>query len=135
MSIPTARPGIRTGRRSSKGIFLIPTSAPEEIPTTPPCTDDKPFLDPPNAFADGFCYIGKVFSGSPMGFFGHADWMVAQYDGNISWMNFGDDSDFDLVLVPGNVSSGTGIGHGIFDPHGARPGLVFVPFITQSTTL
>jgi hypothetical protein len=82
-------------------------------PYNSPCTDDKPFLDPPNAFADGFCYIGKVFSGSPMGFFGHADWMVAQYDGNIGWMNFGDDSDYDLVLVPGNVSSGTGIGHGI----------------------
>jgi hypothetical protein len=48
-----------------------------------------------------------------MGFFGHADWMVTQYDGNIGWMNLGDDSDYDLVLVPGNVSSGTGIGHGI----------------------
>jgi hypothetical protein len=33
-------------------------------PYNSPCTDDKPFLDPPNAFADGFCYIGKVSAGA-----------------------------------------------------------------------
>jgi hypothetical protein len=33
-------------------------------PYNSPRTDDKPFLDPPNAFADGFCYIGKVSAGA-----------------------------------------------------------------------
>jgi len=82
-------------------------------PYNPPCTDDKPFLDPPNVFTEGFCYIGKLLSGSPLGFFGHADWMVAQYDGNIGWLNFADDTDYNLVLVPGPVAPGSGIGHGI----------------------
>jgi len=82
-------------------------------PYNTPCTDDKPFMDPPSALTDGFCFVGKVFSGSPMGFYGHADWMVAQYDGNIGWLNFGDDSDYNLVLVPGAADGKTGIGHGI----------------------
>jgi len=82
-------------------------------PYSSPCTDDKPFMDPPSVFTDGFCLVGKLFSGSPMGFYGHADWMVAQYDGNIGWLNFASDTDYNLLLVPEPILAATGNGHGV----------------------
>lgn len=77
-------------------------------PYTPECTQNNPFRDQPNIGHEAFCVIGKAISGSPFEpFFGHADWMLAQYDGSIGWLNFGDDFDYDLLLVPGALPPGT----------------------------
>jgi hypothetical protein len=70
-------------------------------PYTPACTQNKPFQDQPDGINQAFCFIGKAASGSPIQpFFGHADWMVAQFNGTIGWFNFGDDFDYDLFLIP-----------------------------------
>jgi len=70
-------------------------------PYTPACTQNKPFQDQPDGINEAFCFIGKATSGSPIqSFFGHADWMVAQFNGSIGWFNFGADFDYDLFLIP-----------------------------------
>ena len=70
-------------------------------PYTPQCTQNKPFQDQPDGLKEAFCFIGKAVSGSPIQpFYGHADWMVAQFNGTVGWFNFGDDADYDLFLIP-----------------------------------
>jgi hypothetical protein len=83
-------------------------------PYSPACTQDKPFQDQPDGLHEAFCFLGKAFSGGEVQpFFGHADWTVAQYNGSIGWFNFGDDWDYDLLLVPGTLPQGTNNEHGI----------------------
>jgi hypothetical protein len=82
-------------------------------PYTPACTQNLPFQDQPDGLHEAFCFIGKAATGTLKPFFGHADWMVAQYDGSIGWFNFGDDWDYDLLLVPGALPQGAGNEHGI----------------------
>jgi hypothetical protein len=70
-------------------------------PYSPACTHNKPFQDQPDGINEAFCFIGKAASGSPIQpFYGHADWMPAQFHGTIGWFNFGDDWDYDLFLIP-----------------------------------
>src|SRR5579863_1106749 len=70
--------------------------------TAPDCTQDTIFKDKPDILHQAFCFFGKVTSGSPyQSFFGHSDWMVAQYNGSMGWFNFGADDDYDLFLIPG----------------------------------
>jgi len=70
-------------------------------PYSSACTQNKPFQDQPDGLHEAFCFIGKVASGSPyQSFFGHADWMVSQFNGTVGWFNFGDDWDYDLFLIP-----------------------------------
>lgn len=72
-------------------------------PYSSACTQNKPFQDQPDGLHEAFCFIGKLTSGSPyQSFFGHADWMVSQFNGAIGWYNFGDDWDYDLFLIPGS---------------------------------
>lgn len=83
-------------------------------PYSSACTQDKPCMDQPDARHEAFCFIGKVTSGSPIqSFFGHADWMVVQYDGSIGWFNFGYDFDYNLLIVPGTLPQGTDNEHGV----------------------
>ncbi len=85
-------------------------------PYSPACTQNTPFQDQPDGIHEAFCFLGKAFSPSPLQpFFGHADWMVAQYTGAIGWFNYGADSDYDLFLVPGadNLPPAPGNEHGI----------------------
>lgn len=70
-------------------------------PYSSACTQDNPFLDQPDGINEAFCFIGKVASGSPIQpFYGHADWMLSQFNGSIGWFNFGDDWDYGLMLIP-----------------------------------
>jgi hypothetical protein len=79
-----------------------PDSCNSGQPYTPACTQNAIFQDQPDLRHQAFCFIGKLTSPSPyQSFFGHADWMVAQYNGSIGWFNFGDDFDYDLFLIPG----------------------------------
>jgi len=83
-------------------------------PYTSACTQNQIFRDQPDGIHQAFCFIGKATSGSPyQSFFGHADWMVAQFNGTIGWFNFGDDFDYDLFLLPGNISATPSSPHGI----------------------
>lgn len=85
-----------------QGRIPNPDTCNDGQPYSSACTQNKPFQDQPDLRHEAFCFIGKAVSGSPIQpFFGHADWMVAQYDGAIGWFNFGDDFDYDLFLVPG----------------------------------
>ncbi len=71
-------------------------------PYTRACTQDTIFQDPPDILHEAFCFIGKAASGSPIQpFFGHSDWMVAQFNGSVGWFNFGLDDDYGLLLIPG----------------------------------
>jgi hypothetical protein len=69
-------------------------------PYAPACTQNKPFQDQPDGLNEAFCFIGKAASPPYQPFFGHADWMVAQFNGSIGWFNFGTDEDYDLFLIP-----------------------------------
>ena len=71
----------------AQGNVPNPDSCNDGQPYTSPCTQNGPFLDQPDGVHQAFCFLGKVFSGSPpQPFFGHADWTVAQYDGaNQTW--------------------------------------------------
>jgi len=81
-----------------------PDSCNNGQPYTPACTQNPIFQDQPDLRHQAFCFIGKLTSPSPyQSFFGHADWMVAQYNGSIGWFNFGDDFDYDLFLIPGSA--------------------------------
>jgi hypothetical protein len=82
-------------------------------PYSSSCTQNAPFQDEPSAGHQAFCWIGKRSSGSQASFFGHADWMIAQYDGSIGWFNLGDDFDYGLMMVPGTLPQGTNNEHGI----------------------
>lgn len=64
------------------------------------CTNDAHFKDQPDFIKEAFCFIGKLATAKPQSFFGHADWLVAQYNGSIGWFNFGSDYDYDLFLIP-----------------------------------
>ncbi len=73
-------------------------------PYTSACTQNQIFRDQPDGIHEAFCFIGKATSPSPFQkFFGHADWMVAQFNGSIGWFNFGLDEDYDLFLIPGDA--------------------------------
>jgi len=97
-----------------QGRIPNPDSCNDGQPYSAPCTQDKPFQDQPDGLREAFCFIGKAVSGSPIQpFYGHADWMVAQFDGSIGWFNFGDDFDYGLLLVPGLLPQGAGNEHGI----------------------
>jgi len=70
-------------------------------PYSSACTQGTPFLDQPDGVNEAFCFIGKLASASPVQpFYGHADWMVSQFNGSIGWFNFGDDWDYGLMLIP-----------------------------------
>ena len=71
-------------------------------PYSKACTQNDPFQDQPSGLHEAFCFLGKAFSPPYQSFFGHADWMVSQFNGSIGWFNFGDDWDYDLFLIPGN---------------------------------
>ena len=70
-------------------------------PYSSACTEDNPFLDQPDGLDEAFCFIGKVASGSPVQpFYGHADWLLSQFNGSIGWFNFAEDWDYGLMLIP-----------------------------------
>jgi len=70
-------------------------------PYSSACTRNNPFLDQPDGLNEAFCFVGKLASGSPVQpFYGHADWMLSQFNGSIGWFNFGDDWDYGLMLIP-----------------------------------
>jgi hypothetical protein len=72
-------------------------------PYSSACTQDPIFQDQPDIAHEAFCFIGKATSGSPIKpFFGHSDWMVAQFNGSVGWFNYGDDWDYGLFLIPGS---------------------------------
>lgn len=78
-----------------------PDACNEGQPYSATCTQDKPFLDQPDGVNEAFCFIGKLASGSPLQpFYGHADWMLSQFNGSVGWFNFGDDWDYGLMLIP-----------------------------------
>jgi len=86
-----------------QGHLPSPDNCNDGQPYSSACTQDKPFQDQPSGIHEAFCFIGKAASGSPIQpFYGHADWMVAQFNGSIGWYNFGDDWDYDLFLIPGS---------------------------------
>lgn len=100
----------------TQGLVPNPDQCNHGQPYSSGCTQDTIFKDKPDLRHDPFCFIGKITSGSPyQSFFGHADWMVAQYNGSIGWFNYGADFDYDLFLVPGadNLPSAPGNQHGI----------------------
>ena len=90
-----------------EGRIPDPDACNDSQPYTSACTQNKPFQDQPAVDHEAFCFIGKLLTLNPEPFFGHADWMLAQYDGSIGWLNFGDDFDYDLLLVPGALPPGT----------------------------
>jgi hypothetical protein len=97
-----------------QGRIPNPDTCNDGQPYSPFCTQDNPFQDQPDAIHEAFCFVGKVISGTPIQpFFGHADWMVAQYNGSLGWLNLADDFDYNLVLVPSVLPQGTGNEHGI----------------------
>ena len=111
---PNGTPRNVDWRPQIQGRIPNPDSCNDGQPYSPACTQDKPFQDQPDLGHEAFCFLGKAISGSPIQpFFGHADWMVAQYDGSIGWFNFADDFDYNLLLVPGTLPLGTGNEHGI----------------------
>ena len=111
---PNGAPRNVDWRPQIQGRIPNPDSCNDGQPYSTACTQDKPFQDQPDGLREAFCFIGKAVSGSPIQpFYGHADWMVAQFDGSIGWFNFGDDFDYDLLLVPGSLPQGAGNEHGI----------------------
>jgi hypothetical protein len=95
-----------------------PDACNKDQPYTPACTQNKPFLDQPDGIDEAFCFIGKETAPPYEPFFGHADWMPAQFNGSIGWFNFGLDDDYDLMIVPASdnlppTSSGAPNEHGI----------------------
>ena len=85
------------------GTIPNPDACNDGQPYSPDCTEDTIFKDQPDGVNEAFCFVGKVASGSPIQpFFGHADWMISQFNGSIAWFNFGDDWDYGLMLIPGS---------------------------------
>ena len=91
-----------------QGNLPDPDACPNKEPYGSACTKDVIFKDKPG-IKDFICFFGNP-SGS---FRGHADWLVAQYNGSVGWFNLGADSDYDLVLVPETRAPGTENRHGV----------------------
>lgn len=114
---PNGAPRNVTWQSQVQGRIPNPDSCNGGQPYSSACTQDKPLQDQPDGLHEAFCFVGKAISGisgSPIQpFFGHADWIVAQYDGSIGWLNFADDFDYNLLLVPDNPPPGIGNEPGI----------------------
>jgi hypothetical protein len=59
------------------------------------CTKQRPVLDAPVFPTQSLCWLAAP----DKHFYGHADWTVAEYEGAIGWLNFGEDWDYDWVLA------------------------------------